>query len=66
MAGELPDPVRVISTICEQHRLWKQGADKNRTQPIVVRLTWREREADRQAIGVHYRVYLARQRPISW
>jgi hypothetical protein len=50
--------------------LWKQGAEENRTQPIVVRLIWRDSEMDRQAIGVHHRVNLARQapseRPISW
>ena len=28
-----------------------------------MRLTWREREMDRQAIGVHDRVNLARQAP---
>jgi hypothetical protein len=39
--------------------LWKQGAEENRTQPIVVRLAGREREMDRQAIGVHHRVNLA-------
>ena len=55
------DPIRVVSTIREQHRLWKQGAEENRTQPIVVRLTRREREMDRQAIRVHHRVNLAGQ-----
>jgi hypothetical protein len=34
--GKLPDPVRVVSTICAQHRLWKQGAEENRTQPIAL------------------------------
>src|SRR6266567_2337260 len=34
-----PDPVRVVSTIREQHRLWEQSAEENRTQPIVVSLT---------------------------
>jgi hypothetical protein len=60
---KLPDPIRVVSTIREQHRLWKEGAEENRTQPIVVRLTRREREMDRQAIGVHHRVNLAGQAP---
>jgi hypothetical protein len=63
LAGKLPDPVRVVSTICEQHRLWKQGAEEHRTQPIVVRLTGREGEMDRQAVGVHHRMNLARQAP---
>jgi hypothetical protein len=63
LAGELPDPIRVVSTICEQHRLRKQGAEKNRTQPIVVRLTGRQSEMDRQAIAVHDRVNLTRQAP---
>lgn len=36
LAGKLPDPVRVASTIYEQHRLWKQGAEENRTQPIAL------------------------------
>ena len=36
-------------------------AEKNRTQPIVVRLTRREGEMDRQAIGIHHCVNLARQ-----
>jgi hypothetical protein len=44
--------------------LWKQGAEENRTQPIVVRLTGREGEMDRQAIGVHDRVNLAGQAPL--
>jgi hypothetical protein len=44
-------------------RLWKQGAEKNRTQPIVMRLTGRESEMDRQAIGVYHRVNLAGQTP---
>jgi hypothetical protein len=39
--------------------LRKQGAEKNRTQPIIVRLTGRESEMDRQAVGVHDRVNLA-------
>ena len=38
-------------------------AEKNRTQPIVVRLTRREGEMDRQAIGIHHCVNLARQAP---
>ena len=63
LAGKLPDPVRVVSTIREQHRLWKQGAEQNRTQPIVMNLTGREGEMDWQAIGVHDRVNLARQAP---
>jgi hypothetical protein len=41
--------------------LWKQSAEQNQTQPIVVGLTWRESEMDRQAIGVHDRVNFARQ-----
>jgi hypothetical protein len=52
--------------------VWKQGADENRTQPIVVGLTGPEGEMDRQAIGVHDRVNLARhggainpQRPVA-
>jgi hypothetical protein len=61
LTGKLPDPIRVVSTICEQHRLWKQGAEENRTQPIVVRVTGREGQTDRQAVGVHHRVNLARQ-----
>jgi len=28
--------------------MWKQGAEKNRTQPIVVRLTWRDGDMDGQ------------------
>ena len=64
LAGEqAPYPIRVVSAICKQHRLWKQGAEEHRTQPIVVRLTGREGEMDRQAIGVHDRVNLAGQAP---
>jgi hypothetical protein len=51
LSGKLPDPVRVVSTIREQHRLWKQGAEENRTQPTIVRFTGREGEMDRHAIG---------------
>ena len=46
LAGKFPDPVRVVSTIREQHRLRKQRAEQSRTQPIVVRFAWREREMD--------------------
>jgi hypothetical protein len=35
LARELRDPIRVVSWTCKQHRLWKQGAEENRTQPIV-------------------------------
>ena len=41
--------------------MWEQSAEESRTQPIVVRLTRRKAEMDRQAIGVHDRVNLARQ-----
>src|SRR5947209_5148602 len=34
LAGKLPDPVSIVSAIREQHRLWKQGAEENRTQAI--------------------------------
>jgi hypothetical protein len=60
LAGEFPDPIRVVSAIREQHRLRKQGAEKNRAQPIIVRLTGREGEMDGQAIGINHRVNLAR------
>src|SRR3954453_13645959 len=52
LAGKLPDPVCVVSTIREEHRLWRQGTQKNRTQPVVMRLTRREGEMNRQAVGV--------------
>ena len=61
--GQAPDPVRVVSTIREQHCLWEQRAEQNRTQPIVVRFTGREGEMDWQAVGVHDRVNLAREAP---
>jgi hypothetical protein len=61
LARKLPDPVRVVSAIREQHRLREQGAEESRAQPIVMRFTGREGEMDRRAIGVHHRVYLARQ-----
>lgn len=63
LASKLPDPVGVVSAIREQHRLGRQGAEENRTQPVIMRLTGREGEMDRQAIGVHHRVNLARQAP---
>src|SRR5258708_17312062 len=63
LSGKLPDPIRVVPTVREQHRLRKQGAEESRTQPIVMRFAGREREMDRQAIGVHHRVNLARQAP---
>lgn len=47
LAGKLPDPVCVVSAIREQHRLWRQCAKKKRTQPIIMRLTGREAEIDR-------------------
>jgi hypothetical protein len=48
LSSKLPDPIRVVSTIREQHRLRKQRAEQSRTQPIVVRFAWREREMDWQ------------------
>ena len=59
LTGKLPDPVRVVSPIREQHRSWRQGAEKDRTQPIVMRLTRREGEMDRQTIGINDRMNLA-------
>jgi hypothetical protein len=41
--------------------LWQQGVREKRTKSIVMRFTGREGEMDRQAIGVHDRVNLARQ-----
>jgi hypothetical protein len=61
LASLLPDPVGVIATIREQHRMGKQGAEEDRTQPVVVRLTGSESEMDRQTIAVHDRVHLAAQ-----
>ena len=60
-AGKLPDPVQVVPAIREQHCLWEQCAEENRTQPIVVRLAWCEGEMNRKPSGVHHRVNLARQ-----
>ena len=61
LASKLPDPVGVVPVIREQHRLWKQGAEENRAQPVVVGLTGREGEMDLQAIGVHDHMDLACQ-----
>lgn len=61
LAGKLPDPVRVVAAIREQHRLRRQSAEEHRTQPVIMRLTRRESEMDRQAVGVHHRVHLAGQ-----
>jgi len=70
LAGKLPDLVGVVAAIRKKLRLGKQGTEENRTKPIVVRLTSREREMDRQAIGVHDRVNLTglapRERPMAW
>ena len=63
LADKLPDPVSVVSTIREQHRLWQQRAEETRAQPIVVCLTGREGKTDWQAVGVHDRVNLARKAP---
>ena len=61
LGGKLPDPVGVIATIGEQHRFGLQARQEYRAQPIVVRLTGRQREPDRQAIGIDDRVNLAGQ-----
>jgi hypothetical protein len=50
LTGKLPHPIRIVSPICKQHCLWKQGAEENRTQLVVVRFTGREGEMDRQAM----------------
>jgi hypothetical protein len=31
LTGKIPDPVRIIFATCQQHRLWKQGAEENTT-----------------------------------
>ena len=59
LAGECPNPVRVISSICQQHGSWLQSGQEHRTEPIVMRLTGREAELHRQTIGVHDGVNLA-------
>ena len=61
LTRELPDPVGVISAICEQRRSGLQFRQENRAEAIVVCLAGREAKAHRQTIGVHDRVNLARQ-----
>jgi hypothetical protein len=69
LSGKLSDPVRVVSVTHEQHCLWEQRAEQNRTKPIVMRFAGREGETDRQAIGVPTAWILLvrppRERPIS-
>ena len=36
LAGKLPNPVGVIATIREQHRLRKQRAEENRALPVIM------------------------------
>jgi hypothetical protein len=61
LTGKCPDPVRIISAIRQQHCVWAQFAQENRAKLIVVRLTGRETELHRQAIGVHDGMNLCRQ-----
>jgi hypothetical protein len=63
LAGKLPDPIRVVSTIREYIVCGSNAAEEYRTQPIVVCLTRREGEMNWQAVGVHDRVNLARIMP---
>src|SRR5262245_46101425 len=59
--GERPDPVRVISSICQQHGSRTQSRQECQTEPIVMYLTRGEAKAHWQAIGVHNGVNLARK-----
>ena len=56
LAGEFPDPVGVISAICEQSCSGLQFRQEYRTQPIVVCLTRCEAKACWQTTSVHDRV----------
>ena len=58
LTGERPDPVRVISAICQQHGSWMQPGQEHRTEPIVMGLAGREAKVHRQAISIHDGVYL--------
>ena len=55
LPGELPDPVGVISAICEQSCSGLQFRRENRNPPIVVCLTRRDGKVCWQTSGVHGR-----------
>jgi hypothetical protein len=44
LTGQLPDPVGIISSICQQHRSRTQSVQKFETKPVVVRFSSREAE----------------------
>ena len=48
---------------CQQHGSWVQSGQENRTKPIVVRLSGREAEANRKAVGVYNGVNFAGKSP---
>ena len=55
------DPVRIIATIGQQHRSRLQSRQEFASKSVVVRLTGRQREPHRQAIGIDQRMNLAGQ-----
>jgi hypothetical protein len=61
LGGMGPDPVGVIAPVRQQHRSRFQARQKLACKPIVVCLTSRQGEPDRQAIRIDQCVNLAGQ-----
>jgi hypothetical protein len=61
LGRKAPDPVRIITTIGQQHRFRLQSRQEFASKSVVVRLAGRQREPHRQAIGIHQCMNLAGQ-----
>jgi hypothetical protein len=61
LCGECSDQVCIIATVGQQHCFRLQARQEFPGKPVVMRLTSRQREPDRQAIGIDRRMYLAGQ-----
>jgi len=61
LGGECSDPIRIIATVGQQHCFQLQAREEFAGKPVVMRFTGRQREPDRQAIGIDQRMNLAGQ-----
>jgi hypothetical protein len=61
LGGECSNPIRIISSVGQQHCFRLQAREKFAGKPVVMRLTGCQREPDRQAIGIDHRMNLAGQ-----
>jgi hypothetical protein len=61
LADKCPDPIRIKSSIREQHGSRFQAGQQGEDKMVVVRLASGQRETDRQPTGIDDRMHLGRQ-----